>query len=69
LSLEAVQPIEMVVVVRVTSATPLGTDGAVVSGQALVEAVTVAFAERLPAASTASTATVYEVPHARPLSV
>ena len=28
LSLEAVQPIEMVVVVRVTSATPLGTVGA-----------------------------------------
>ena len=37
-------------------ASPVGAAGAVVSGHAFVEAVIVALAERLPAASAASTA-------------
>jgi len=36
-----------------------------VAGHALVVAFSVAFPERLPAASAASTASVYDVPHAR----
>jgi hypothetical protein len=69
LSLEAVQLSATLVVVRVPTVNPAGTLGALVSGHALVAAVVVALAERLPAASTASTATVYEVPHTRPLNV
>jgi hypothetical protein len=69
LSVEAVQLSATLVVVRVPTVNPAGTLGALVSGQALVEALTDAFPERFPAASTASTATVYEVPQARPLNV
>ena len=57
-------------------ARPDGCDGAVVSpgegGGGLehdaVVPVTDAFVERLPAASTASTANVYAVPHVRPVT-
>ena len=46
-----------------------GAVGACVSGgQAAVDAVTLVFAERLPASSNASTANVYEVAQARPVS-
>ena len=56
LSLAAVQATEIEVVVPVVFASPVGTLGAVVSvGQALVEAVRLALAERLAAASKAST--------------
>ena len=48
----------MLVPVAPDTASEPGVDGAVVSGQALVVAVMVALAERLPAASTASTASV-----------
>ena len=58
LSLEADQLTAILVVVRVPTVSPVGRSAAVVSGQALVLAATVALAERLPAASTASTATV-----------
>jgi hypothetical protein len=59
-SIDAAQPIASVfTVVAVTIGVP-GVVGASVSllGHTLVEAVTLAFAERLPAASTASTASV-----------
>ena len=58
-------------VVAAVAARPLGTVGAWVSaggGQALVEAVMLDLAERLPAASYASTAIVYAVPHVRPVN-
>ena len=51
------------------AANPLGALGALVSGQAAVLVVIVALAERLPAASKASTATAYDVPHESPVSV
>jgi hypothetical protein len=48
------------------TARPDGVDGACVSPEhAAVVTVVVAFDERLPAASKASTANVYDVPHAR----
>jgi hypothetical protein len=51
------------------AANPVGTDGAVVSGHAAVVTFrTPDFAERLPAASAASTVNAYEVPHVRPES-
>ena len=44
--------------VTLDAARPVGTDGGAVSGQAVVETITVVFVERLPAASYASTASV-----------
>jgi hypothetical protein len=58
LSVEAAHERLILVCVEPVTTNEPGTDGAVVSGQALVEAVIVALAERFPAASTASTATV-----------
>jgi hypothetical protein len=55
--------------VTALAARPVGTDGAEVSGHAEVDALTVALVERLPAASTASTASVYEVPQVSDVSV
>ena len=55
-------------VVVAPAASRAGVVGAVVSGvagQAVVAADVVAFGERLPAASTASTAIVKELPHER----
>ncbi len=46
------------VCVTLEVASPVGIDGGVASGQAVVATMTVAFAERLPAASDASTASV-----------
>ena len=46
----------MLVWVVVPAVSPVGAVGAVVSGHAFVDAVIVAFAERFPAASAASTA-------------
>jgi hypothetical protein len=68
LSLAALQLRARVVCPAEETASPVGAVGGVVSGQALVLVVIVALPERLPAASTASTATVYEVPQARPVS-
>jgi hypothetical protein len=48
---------------------PVGADGFVVSGQADVVAETVDFGETFPAASKASTASEYPVPHASPVKV
>ena len=56
LSVAAVQETEIVVWPLAVVASPVGAAGAVVSGHAFVEAVIVALAERLPAASAASTA-------------
>jgi hypothetical protein len=52
--------------------TPFGPGGVVEllpGGHALVVALTVARADRFPAASTASTPSVYELPHERPATV
>ena len=46
-----------------------GAVGAVVSGQADVDAVAVARADTLPAASNACTPSVWLVPHDRPVNV
>jgi hypothetical protein len=67
LSDDAVQPIVTDDCVINVAARPDGVLGGVVSGQPPVVAVIVVFADRLPAASNASTATVYDVPHERPL--
>jgi hypothetical protein len=45
------------------------SDGGGAAAHAAVGAATVALCERFPAASTASTANVYVVPHARPVAV
>jgi hypothetical protein len=55
LSVDAVQDAEIDVVVPAVLASPVGADGAVVSGHADVEAVSEERAETLPAASKAST--------------
>jgi hypothetical protein len=69
LSLEAAHETLILVCVVPEAASEPGVEGGVVSGHALVAAVVVALAERLPAASTASTATEYKVPQLRPLTV
>ena len=46
---------------------PVGADGAVVSGQAAVAALSVGLVDRLAAASNASTPSVYVVPQVRPV--
>jgi hypothetical protein len=56
----------MLVPVRVPTTTFVGTEGACVSAQADVVAVTSDRGDRLPAASNASTPTWYAVPHERP---
>ena len=47
---------------------PVGVDGAVVSGHAVVVTFVVAVVDTLPAPSTAATPTVYAVPQVRPPS-
>jgi hypothetical protein len=69
LSVEAFQETVMDVWPMPLVDTPVGVDGGVVSGHAAVVPATVVLAERLPAASYASTASVYEVPQASPLRV
>ena len=69
MSVDAFHAIATVVCVVPVTRWLVGTDGGVVSlvgGQALVVTSNVDFAERLFAASAASTATVYVVPHVRP---
>ena len=71
MSVDALQPSVIELVVAAVAASPAGTVGACVSagaGQALVEAVMLDLAERLPAASYASTASVYAVPHVSPVN-
>ena len=58
LSLDAVQASETLVVVAVVLCSEAGVVGACVSGQADVVAEAVAFVDRLPAASKASTKNV-----------
>ena len=50
-------------------ARPVGVDGAEVSGHAVVITFVVAVADTLPAASTAATPSVYEVPQSMPVTV
>jgi hypothetical protein len=71
LSDEALHESEILVGVVFPAARLAGADGASVSGggQALVDPFTDAFPERFPAASKASTASVYDVPQERPLKV
>ena len=69
LSLEAPHESEIDVVVEPVLETDGGAVGAVVSEQPLVDAVAVVRAERLPAASAASTPNAYVVPHVRPETV
>ena len=58
LSVDALQLNVNAVCVCPLTTSPVGTEGACVSAQALVEVVSAAFAERLPAASAASTESV-----------
>jgi hypothetical protein len=69
LSVDAVQDAEIDVVVAAVLANPVGADGAVVSGHADVEAVTLLRVETLPAASNAWTPSVWLVPQAMPVNV
>jgi hypothetical protein len=69
LSLDAVQPSVIDVVDDADTDTPVGTEGATVSGHALVAACNVDTPDTFPAASNASTPTVYDVPHASPLNL
>ena len=72
MSLAAFQLSDTLVAEEPVTATPLGAVGACVSGaggQVAVAAVTLAFVERLPAMSTASTPNEYDVPQARPVNV
>jgi hypothetical protein len=69
LSVDAVQENGIVVVVAAPTASPEGAVGADVSGQAAVDAVSVARVETLPAASAACTPTVWLVPQLRPVNV
>ena len=59
----------MLVPVTDPTVNPDGTDGGCVSPQAAVAAITEAGADRLPAASTASTPKVYDEPHVSPEKV
>jgi hypothetical protein len=71
LSLAAFQASEIDVVVAPVTTRPVGVDGGVVSSsaQAGVLVVNARTAERLPAASAASTPRVYVVLHARSFTV
>ncbi len=72
LSVAAFHASETLVVVAPVERKFPGVVGASLSGgggHALVDAFSVACAERLPAASAASTARAYVVPHARPVKV
>ena len=59
----------MLVGVVAVTVSAVGSLGAVPSGQVLVDATVVDGVETLPAASKASTASVCEVPHAKPPKV
>ena len=70
LSVAAAHEMEMLLLVVLVTARFDGVDGGTVSlGHAAVGAVSVAFPERLPAASVASTASVTLVLHGRPENV
>ena len=58
----------MLVAVRAVGVTPVGAVGGWPSEHGVVEAVTVARCERLPAASRASTSNLCAVPHVRPVT-
>ncbi len=66
MSLDADHDRPMLVAVTAPTVNPDGAEGGCESTQAEVVATTEAFAERLPAASTASTPSVYDVPQASP---
>jgi hypothetical protein len=68
LSVEAVHEAAIEVVVVAPGANAVGEEGAVTSGQAVVEAVTVARAEMFPAASKACTPSTWLVPQPRPVN-
>jgi len=69
LSVEAVHVSVIDVVVAALRLSPVGVDGAVESGQALVVPEMVLRVERLPTASNASRPNVYVVPHESPVKV
>jgi hypothetical protein len=69
LSLEADQDNETLVCVAPDTAKPDGTDGACPSAHAEVAEATLACPDRLPAASNASTESVYDVPQESPENV
>jgi hypothetical protein len=69
LSVDAVQLRVIAVCVAELPSSAVGTDGAVVSEQAAVAALSVGRVERFPAASNASTPSVYVVPHPSPVKV
>jgi hypothetical protein len=69
LSDEAFQDREMLVPVVAETRTLPGTVGGDVSEHPVVPALTVATVDRFPAASTASTPSVYELLHERPVNV
>ena len=66
MSVAADQVSAMLVAVRELATTPVGAEGACVSGQASVEPITDARWDALPSASKASTANVYALPQLRP---
>ncbi len=69
LSVDAVHESVIVVPVNALRVSAPGAEGAVVSGQAVVAALRVLRVETLPAASLASTPSVYVVPHVSPVNV
>jgi hypothetical protein len=69
LSVDADHDSVIVVPVNALRVSELGADGAAVSAHAAVAALSVLLVETLPAASAASTPSVYVVPHVRPLKV
>jgi hypothetical protein len=68
LSLDAFQASVADVCRTALAASPVGVDGAAVSGHAAVVTLLVAVLETLPAASTAATPRVYAVPQVKPLN-
>ena len=68
LSVEAAHEAAIDVVVVAPGVNAVGAEGAVTSGQAVVEAVTVARGETLPAASKACTPSTWLVPQPRPVN-
>jgi sirohydrochlorin ferrochelatase len=68
LSVDASHESEIELVVAPLVVRPLGADGLVVSGHAMVALLMTGRAETLPAASNASTPKLYAVPHVKPLN-
>ena len=69
LSEDAVQESVVDVCPTALVVSPVGTDGAAVSGQAVVVTAFVAVAETFPAASSAATPSVYDVAQFSPVTV